>query len=325
MRKTLLALTFLVTPLAAQAGLDAVAGAHVQPRYDALARETAALAETAATDCRDEATRAAYHDAFDAWMAVSHIQFGPIEELNLGLTIAYWPDPKNRTGKALARLIADQDPIADDPEGYTEVSIAAQGFFALERMLYDPAIPATDYTCTLTATMAATLAANTATLAGAWGDYAGFLTRPGADNPIFPTQQDAERKVYTALLSGLEFDRDQRLGRPLGTYDRPRPNRAEARLSERSLRNIALSLAALQDLAETLSDQPIPETLLVFDRAKSRAAEITDPALAGVADPMQRFRIEALQQDVRDIEAKLAIEIGEVLGVSAGFNSLDGD
>ncbi len=325
MRKTLLALTFLVTPLMAHAGLDAVAEAHVQPRYDALARDTATLADIAARDCRGADTRAAYHAAFDAWMGVSHIQFGPIEELNLGLTIAYWPDPKNRTGKALAKLIAAQDPIAADPEAYGEVSIAAQGVYALERMLYDPAIPASDYTCTLTATIAATLAGNTATLAEAWGDYAAVLTHPGADNPQFPTRPDAERKVYTALISGLEFDRDQRLGRPLGTYDRPRPNRAEARLSERALRNITLSLAALQDLAEALSDMPIPETLLVFDRAQSRAAEIDDPTLAGVADPMQRFRIEALQQDIRDIQAKLAIEIGDVLGVSAGFNAMDGD
>lgn len=320
-----LALTALLLPATARAGLEEVATDHILPRYAAFAEATANLATTAETDCTGDATKAAWNEAFDAWMGVSHIQFGPIEDMNLSLAIAYWPDTKNRTGKALASLIAAEDPVVNDPAAYRDVTIAAQGFFALERLLYDPAIEPGDYVCALTTAIAGGLADTAAMLSDAWTDYAQVLTNPGPDNPSFPSEQDAARKVYTALNAGLEFDRDTRLGRPLGTFDRPRPNRAEARLSGRSQRNVELSLAALQDLAEQLADDPIPATEAKFAIARTSAAELDDPIFEGVDNPMQRFRVEALQQDVRDIQTEMSTEIGAALGVSAGFNSLDGD
>ncbi|MBB95328.1 MAG: imelysin peptidase [Rhodobacteraceae bacterium] len=315
----------MATGPALGAGLDDVVTGHILPGHAAFAERTAALADTAAAECTGPATQEAYHAAFDAWMGISHIQFGPIEDLNLSLSIAYWPDPKNRTGKALARLVADEDPIAQDRTAYSEVSIAAQGLFALERLLYDPAFSSGPYVCALTATVAGALADTAGELADAWPDYAELLTNPGPDNPVYPTEADAARKVYTALYTGLEFDRDTRLGRPLGTYDRPRPNRAEARLSERSQRNVELSLAALNQLADLLATDPAPRTSAAFAAARRRVSELDDPVFAGVADPMSRFRIEALQQEVRDIQTEMATEIGTALGVTAGFNAMDGD
>ncbi|MCB1403259.1 MAG: signal peptidase, partial [Rhodobacteraceae bacterium] len=55
------------------------------------------------------------------------------------LSIAFWPDDRGFTARTLAGLIAAEDPIAGDPAGYGEVSIAARGLFALEMLLYDPA------------------------------------------------------------------------------------------------------------------------------------------------------------------------------------------
>ena len=309
----------------ALAGLEELTAGHILPGHHAFAEDTAALAETAAADCLGDETRAAYQQAFDAWMGISHIQFGPIEQLNLGLAVAYWPDPKNRTGKALLGLIADEDPVAYDRAAYREVSIAAQGLFALERLLYDPAFTSDAYTCALTAAIAGGLADTALMLDEAWQGYAEILTRPGPENPVYPSQADAARKAYTALLGGLEFTRDQRLGRPLGSFDRPRPNRAEARLAGRSQRNVELSLAALQEMARTLADDPTPRTEVAFAAARRRAAELDDPVFAGVADPMERFRVESLVQEIRDIQTELGTEIGSALGVSAGFNALDGD
>ncbi|MCY4179353.1 MAG: imelysin peptidase, partial [Litoreibacter sp.] len=118
---------------------------------------------------------------------------------------------------------------------------------------------------------------------------------------------------------------DQRLGRPLGTFERPRPRRAEARRSERSLRHIELSLAALEELATTFYSGDLNLTKSAFADARARAAALDDPALAGVADPSKRIRIEALQRTVRDIQNAVNTEIGKPLGITAGFNALDGD
>ena len=55
------------------------------------------------------------------------------------------------------------------------------------------------------------------------------------------------------------------------------------------------------------------------------AEELDDPVFAGVAEPQNRFRVEVLKQAVDDIRRCLAEDLGPTLGLTAGFNSLDGD
>ena len=311
-------------PTLADAGVEAVVDAHILPGYASFADATQDLAEVAQT-CDSPDLKPAYHAAFDAWLAISHIQFGPVEENGRSLAIAYWPDPKDQTGRAVSRLIADNDPAVKDPAAFNEVSVAAQGFFALERLLFDTPEP-TEYTCAFTRAIALHLASAAATLNDEWqGDLAGLLRNPGQDGSPWPSPAEATRVLYTSLTSGLEFIKDQRLGRPLGTFERPRPTRAEAYRSERSLRNVALGLSALRAMAVALADGDIPDTTAAFDRALASAQTLDDPALQGVADPGERFRIEALQQQVVGIQAAIATEIGAALGVQAGFNAMDGD
>lgn len=320
-------LTFVLCLVAAPVAADVsgIVSGHVLPRHATLAQETRQLAEAANANCSREALAPNFNTAYDAWIAVSHLQLGPIEDQGLSLAMSFWPDTKDRTGKALARLTSVQDPIVGAPEAFEEVSAAAQGFTALERVLYGDE-PATDYTCQLTRAIASGLVRKSEHLLDDWPAFAILITTAGdAGNTRFQSAEEAQRAFYTALSTGLEFLHDQRLGRPLGTYDRPRPLRAEARRSERSLRNIAVSLAALEELAGLMSDDPLPKTRAAFADAGARARALDDPALAGVADPMSRIRIEVLQQAVHEIQMSVVEEIGTPLGISAGFNSLDGD
>ena len=140
---------------------------------------------------------------------------------------------------------------------------------------------------------------------------------------MFLSEAEACAALFTALATGLEFTADGRLGRPLGTFDRPRPNRAEARRSGRSARTALLSLRALRDLAATLAEAP--RTLEALDCAAASAEALDDPTLAGVAEPSGRFAVEALQTEVAQARRAAAEEIGAALGVASGFNALDGD
>jgi len=324
MRLTLAALA-LCLPTAALSDVARAVESEILPGFERFATATAALDTAAQASCTGPALEAAYNDAFDAWIGVSHVVFGPIEDQGLTLSFAYWPDPKNQTGKTLGRLIADEDPVATDPAAYGDVSVAAQGFFALERMLYEP--PGTgDYACTLTQAIAATLAANAASVTTAWADFARVVTSAGADgNTRFQSDEEARRAIYTALSTGLEFIHDQRLARPLGTFDRPRPTRAEARRSGRSLRNVTEALRGLQALSVAFSDDPTPNLDAAYERAFTRIAAIESPDFSGVSNPGQRLRIEALQVDVKEIQIETINEIGAAMGLSAGFNALDGD
>jgi predicted lipoprotein len=151
------------------------------------------------------------------------------------------------------------------------------------------------------------------------------VTAGATGNDVFLSAQEARQTLFTALVTGLEFDADQRLGRPMGSFERPRPTRAEAWRSGRSLRNVSLSLAALRHLAEMLSDTPPTATLTAFDAAQTAAASLNDPVFAGVGSPEGRLKVEILQQRIKAAEAAALAEIGPRLGVSAGFNSADGD
>lgn len=327
----------LAVPLAAFAQdrapiLMDVTDTHILPRFSDLSSSAAELNATAQENCdpASDALRSAYAVAFDAWITASHLRFGPTEVGDRAFALSFWPDTKGFTPKALSQLIADEDTAVGDPEAFAETSVAGRGFFALERLLFDPAFApddAGDYHCALLQAITIDISRNADAIRTDWQSYAPGLTQPGDSGP-YRSQDEAMQELFKALSTGLQFTSETRLGRPLGTFNRPRPNRAEARRSERSLRHVELSLIALQDLAARLSFDH-PEIAVDLDAAFVRAIEnaqaIDDPAFADVASPQGRFRVEALQQSINDIRAITATELGPTLGISAGFNSLDGD
>ncbi|MEM9342410.1 MAG: imelysin family protein [Pseudomonadota bacterium] len=321
-----LAVSFATTTTAQTPDVKAIVDQHILPGYQALATETADLAAAAVADCApdSEALRVAYNEAFDAWVRVSHLRFGPSETDDRAFALAFWPDPRGSTPKALSTLIRDQDPAVETAEAFSTVSVAARGFYALEFLLYDPQFADSGaYRCTLTQAIANDIAANSAAILGDWeATYATLMSEPGNDTYRTPTE--AAQQVFTALSTGLEFTADTRMGRPLGTFERPRPNRAEARRSGRSLRHVVLSLEATRELAALISDQD-DAVDQAFADALDRAKGLDDPVFAGVADPQTRFPIDVLQTRITSIRRLLAEEIGPELGVTAGFNSLDGD
>lgn len=78
------------------ADIDAVIDAHILKRHAAFAQSTAMLVETARQDCTPQAVIPAYHAAFDTWVEVSHIRFGPIEDNGEGLAVAFLTRQKGR-------------------------------------------------------------------------------------------------------------------------------------------------------------------------------------------------------------------------------------
>ncbi|MEZ5714917.1 MAG: imelysin family protein [Paracoccaceae bacterium] len=339
MLRRFLILFTLLGPFAAAAGehadrIAAVLDRHILPGFTRFAAEAEVLKDAAEADCapRSPALRAAYHAAFDAWLGVSHLRFGPTEAEDRAFALAFWPDTKGFTPKSLGSLIAAEDPVVNDPAGFDHVSIAARGFFALEFMLYDPGFadqgrPA--YRCALIRAIARDIDANADAILDDWQTrYADLLRNPGKGESPYRSEEEAVQELFKALLAGLQFTSDTRLGRPLGTFDRPRPNRAEAHRSGRPLRDVAMSLEALDALAGLLA-QGHPATTAAlraaFDEARSLAAGLDDPTFAGVANPQGRLRVEILQQSIDRIRALSGAELGPFLGVAAGFNALDGD
>lgn len=322
-----IACALLAAPV--QASVETALTDHVMPGFDRFAAEAKALDTAARADCTADALRPAYHDVFDAWMGVSHLSLGPLERDGRQLAITFWPDSRGMVPRTLAGLIAEADPVVRDVDAFAEVSVAARGLFALERLLFDPVLsgyaPAS-YRCALAQAITADLARMATAIEAEWDGFAGLMRSPGAaNNTRFLTDREPALALYTALDAGLEFTIAQRLGRPLGTFDRPRPTRAEAHRSDRSLRNVVLSVEALRELARALADGPIPQVEQAAFRALAAAEQVAPPDFAGVTDPASRLKVEILQQRVALMRQAVAVELGQALGLFAGFNSLDGD
>ena len=317
-----LTLCLLATP--ALADFPETVRDHILPGYAEFTQTTAALADQAAQDCDAGTLRPAFDAAYDAWVGVQHLRFGPVEQDGLGLSIAFWPDPKGSGAKAQLGLLTG-DPAALTPDHFADQSVAARGLTGLERLLYPKsALPADP--CTLIRATALDLAAVAAQIEQGWtGGYAQTLLTAGEPaNTVFLTRSEVRQVLFTQIIAGLEFAKDQRLARPMGSFDKPHPERAEAVASGRSLRNLVLSLQAMQAMVATLSPD-VPDTMAGFDRALLLAETLNDPVFAGVATPAGRLKVEVVQQAVTALIDTALAELGPELDVGIGFNAADGD
>lgn len=326
-RCAVLALGFsLAAP--ADAGVPEVLDRLVQPGFARFVETTRALAQTARADCRAEAVLPAYHASFDAWMVLADLRLGPLETGALG--VAFWPDLRGFIARTLGAMIAAEDPVVQDPAAFAQISIAARGLFALDMMLADPALSgygAGSYSCVLVQALADDLATQAEALSTGWHEaFAPLLRAPGSPaNSTYLTGAEAQRAVYTQIISGLEFTADNRLGRPLGTFERPRPNLAEARRSGRPLRNVLLSAQTAVALAQALAGQALPKTEAALARVQGAAAPIKAADFSDIDTPGARLKLEILQQEIRALKGAIIAEVGMPLGISPGFNAQDGD
>ena len=332
-------LTVAIALICSTANADAINARilkdHILPGYAELELQTHRLSSAAAEDCTPTSPmlRAAFHDGFDSWLKVSHLRFGPSEVDNRAFALSFWPDPRSKRRKALNQLISNQDAIVEDAEAFKTVSIAGRGFYALEFLLFgEPTIEDARkaYHCSLVQAVARDIAMTASDLNSDWQTrFAAQLLEPGKQASRYKSYLEVRQELFKALSTGLQFASEARLGRPLGTFDRPRPKRAEARLSQRSLRNLTKALQGQHNLAklisasETAISQRIDAAFEAVDMATADVAN--DPVFADVADIQGRLRVEIVQQRIDAIRTILREDLGPALGVSKGFNALDGD
>ncbi|WP_406648260.1 imelysin family protein [Aliisedimentitalea scapharcae] len=307
---------------------------HVLPGFSTLRDRANDLMRATDTGCsaKPDGIKAAYHHAADAWISVSHLRFGPSEIDDRAFAIAFWPDTKGFTPKVLAKLLGAEDPIVTDPQKFATLSVAGRGLYALEYLLYDEQLSQTgtpEYRCDLIRAIAHDVQQNATSIQQGWElEFARTLLEPGMGQGRYETTEDSLQELFKALDTGLQITSDMRLGRPLGSFDRPRPKRAENWRSGRSLQNVVVALQALRNLAGLLAAE---DPALALDLGQGFAAAIlaaerlNDPIFASVADPQGRFRVESLKQRIDDVRVVVTTRLGPALGVAAGFNSLDGD
>ncbi|MGP9821145.1 imelysin family protein [Salinarimonas sp. NSM] len=331
-------------PLAAQP-LDPQAAALragetvLAPGYAALAEATAAQASAWETACAgpgraiDRAPLdAAYHAAADAYARIEPVRWGPVSEDFRFERLAFWPERRNASGRALAQLEDLPDETLLAPERFGETSVAGQGFTALERLLFDA-----DTRDALAGggARAPRLCRIGQAIAGALAETAGEVSRAWVESTLPTLAGDAGEarraatRLVTDALSGLEAIETLKLGLPLGgDLADARAPRAEMWRSGRSSRQIALNLEGIKALVRALvgGDEAIaPDTLRALDQARRLAASAPADLGEAAADPDRRGRILLLSAAVATARGNAATEVPPALGVVTGFNALDGD
>lgn len=316
---------------------------HILPRYEAFAVASAELASAAdACAAAPDGLRPAFDAAVDAWMAVQHIRSGPVGFGMRGERIHYWPDRRNTGGRQLDQLLA-QRPEGISADSLAAGSVALQGLPALERVLTAGAEDGLDgFECGLAAAIADNLAGLGRELFTDWtapDGEAHTIATAGAPDSYYASPRDVSADIYQGLYEALQIMTEDKLGAPLGTAaGDARPRLAELWRSDRSARNLVLNLRGALDLfaggegygfEDALNESGRGDLAAAIRGDLEAAIDIAEtlpmPLADAVADAAARPQVERLFALVNSAREHVGAELGAALGLSMGFNSLDGD
>jgi predicted lipoprotein len=332
---------------AAKAAL-AVADEYAIPAYRALAEAASAqdkawAAFVAKRETADIAPlRAAYNTTCDAWAYAQIVKTGPITLFLRYDRIAYWPEARNVTGRALAALLASGKPDDLKPETLAHDSVAGQGLNALERILYDgdnaaALLKAPGKDGAWRAAVGQGIVHNIAVIAhdvlADWTAPDGVRAAIAANKGwkmLFMDSGEAARLLLTDLVAGFKLMHDVKLLPVLGAnLGEAKPKAAEAWRSVRPTRDLKFNLAGTHAMAKAFAE-PIPAAHRVHMEALfAAAAKAVDamPADMGeaAADRARRPKVEAARLAIKAVQTDIAAVLPADLGITLGFNSLDGD
>ncbi|MDQ7250865.1 imelysin family protein [Dongia sedimenti] len=319
----------------------------VAPAFKALAGETKKLAEAAddfgAQPSQDgfAALRVAYDAVSDAWMQAQFFRLGPLGAQQRSERFEYWPEKRPIIDKQLAGLLANAKPDSLDLEKFAQASVAVQGLPALERLLYGDtarqvlsAGPEQKARIAVIKAIAHNLDRLAQQLAAEWEKV---LSDPKtAASPFTQDPNEAAAQLYAGLMTGLQIVSDQKIAGPRGpTIDKAKPKSAEQWRAGRSLKNIKLNLQGLREATVGKSgfatllgaDQAALKTEIstAFDAALAAADAAPEPLDAAVTDAEGRKKVGALLVAVNHLRDLMKQKVPPAIGISLGFNELDGD
>ena len=318
--------------------VDDVAG----PAYRQLASRTEALSAAVDGLCVQSVERATvlnlYGSALEAWEEAQTVRTGPAFDGEVPSRIQYWPDKHGTGQRQLARTLATKPEDVLDPQALLQKSVALQGFPVLEQLLTSDTVATDDYACRFAMSVAAALRTTTAEVEAAWPAFARSVAEAGPGSAVFFSAYDPAAAFLKGIADSLDIIVQNKLERPLGdSVQQARPRLAESWRTERSLANIAATLGAARAMVEgengylnlalaTGSGPPLAERVRnAFSRTDGAIRAIDLPLEAALVDPAARPKLETLVDAVKDLRTIVSSELGPAVGITVGFNALDGD
>ncbi len=319
---------------------------YIRPAYHAFHHRTETLAHAIEHFCarpgriEHRAVRDAFGTVVTAWARLDFLRFGAaVTDARLE-RVAFWPDPRGVVERQLRQLVAGGALERLDAASIARQSAAVQGLPALERLVVvlpadtDPAGLADN--CLVAEAAAGNVVAIAGALDEAWARDDVPILNPGPGNPAYRSWEEAANEVLKASLTGLEQIRDLALRPALGDApDKAKPNRFPYARSGETVAYLAAAIEAQRDLIDAsgiAADLPEADAW-----AKSsvdfelRQAERTVAALAGndgaaiATQPALRGKLDYVTIALASVRTTMATTVAAGLGLSVGFNALDGD
>ena len=346
MFKSISLILFFVYSFSANAyDFKLVADKHILPAYQKLDTVTSSLKKSVYIYCQNSdkdknknniiALHSHFINAFNTWQSVQHIRLGPVQYLLREHRFELWPDKRGNVSKHLARLINDLDINQNQSFDISKKSVAVQGFSALEYLLFNNR-PIDDKDCQLMKAISDNLNTMAQNTLSNWssGDspYRDDFISPGRDSNVYEDDLEVANELFNNLHTQLEFVITQKLGRPLGTsLEKARGKRAEGWRSQTSLSAVKANISAIEELYRIafkaeLKDRDLSRKIdHAFQQSQQALTQIALPLIQAVADESQRKQVVHLQQELFTLQQLIARDVSLALGLSIGFNSLDGD
>ena len=324
----------------ARAAIDQV----VIPAYAEHARATRRLGPVIELHCMgdsaedDEAVRAAFDEAVDAWQRAWPFGIGPVMRGAGRARIAFWPGRPGSAARQMRKVLRTRDESLLDPAVLAAKSVAVKDLQALERLLFG--LPRDAYTCGLAGAIGRHQSNLAEEILHEWTREGGFRQgafAAGGDSDEYADDAEVARDVMRVLSESLDAVIAQKLEAPLGErVAKAKPKRAESWRSGRSMRNVVLNIESIRALVETSGgfadlvtahgESELAEDLRMgLADAASKARAVALPLKEAVADPGERANVLDLLGSLRALRAQVTGPLSRATGLLVGFNSQDGD
>ena len=351
-----IAVAFVAAPAAGQTGpvyaraVERTIERFIVPGYAALSAASEEVVESMAGLCAapGEVTlsgaRASFARVVAAFSRMELFRFGPARENHRFERLFFWPDRRGRGRRQVEALLAREDPGSLDVSKLREKSVAVQGLPALEYVLHGKGREGLGngdarFRCLQGEAIAGAIDHTARRIHQGWTGPRGFDTvmrTAGPENPVYRTRGEVVEDLLGAAAEQLGIVEELKLGRVLRDGpDTAKPKRAPFWRSGLTLASIRDNVDGVLDLLDEGDFEALlPETEAhLADRTGSELRRARD-VLAGLSggdlpgllsDPETHRRISGAASRIGAAASLLREDFPRVLGLAAGFNSLDGD
>jgi uncharacterized protein len=325
---------------------------YARPETAMFAQTSSRLPDAVDAICQDlnKETKTAFEVSFaDTIRELSRIhflRFGPLLKNDRLSRLSFLPDPRGIAQRQIRKIYVARDESVLSVTSLRGKSVALQGLTALQLIAFDKqgtvvlgkAGDNREFTCGYALAIAQNVAEISKNLAADWADPNGFssvLLSAGPENASYKSSKEALETVFNGLVTGVIITKDQDLLPALGSSEaKARPRRFPYSRSVNAVSYLSGEIAGIRDAFFSLGLKSLtPEEhvwlldTLNFEFANAQAyLKKLDPPLRQTFGQGGSYgSVKALMITLDSIRELLSQEFAGALGLSGGFNALDGD